>query len=207
MSKYILTDETTYWNGHTLHRIKAIKDFADVKTGDIGGWVQSENNLSQEGECWIADNAKVFGNAEVFGNARVYGGAEVYNYASVYGGAIVYNYARVFSSAKVYGDARVYDNSSVFSSAGVYSSARVYGNAEVRGNSIITSNIITATRSDGYTFTLLPSQDGIYRISAGCRYFTFEEAYEHWTKTRKDTKLGDETFAILRLFEVAKKSS
>ncbi|MFV0295832.1 MAG: hypothetical protein ACK5JT_06905 [Hyphomicrobiaceae bacterium] len=38
---------------------------------------------------------------------------------------------------------------------------------------------------------------GGIKIAAGCRYFTFEEAQEHWRKTRAGTPLGEETFAIL----------
>ena len=43
--KYILTTETKDVNGHTLHRIQAIRDFNDVKTGDLGGWIEKEKNL------------------------------------------------------------------------------------------------------------------------------------------------------------------
>ena len=32
--KYRLTDETKVVSGHTLHRIEALKDFADVHKGD-----------------------------------------------------------------------------------------------------------------------------------------------------------------------------
>lgn len=50
--KYELTNETIEFNGHILHRIKALKDFAykKFKKGDLGGFIESENNLSQEGE-------------------------------------------------------------------------------------------------------------------------------------------------------------
>ena len=75
--KFELTDETREWHGHTLHRIKALKDFADVKAGDIGGYVTNKNNLSQKGNCWIYDNGKVYGKAKVYGNARVSGNALV----------------------------------------------------------------------------------------------------------------------------------
>ena len=37
--KYELTDETVKGYGHTLHRIKALKDFGDVKKGDLGGFI------------------------------------------------------------------------------------------------------------------------------------------------------------------------
>lgn len=43
-----------------LFRIRATKDFEDVKIGDFGGFVQNESNLSQEGDCWIYDEAREF---------------------------------------------------------------------------------------------------------------------------------------------------
>lgn len=35
--KFELTSEQIKVNGHTLHRIKALINFSDVKVGDIGG--------------------------------------------------------------------------------------------------------------------------------------------------------------------------
>ena len=46
-------------------RIRALRDFGYVKTGDIGGFVESERNLSQDGDCWVSGNAQVYGNARV----------------------------------------------------------------------------------------------------------------------------------------------
>ena len=69
MKKYELTDETIEVYGTALHRIKALKDFGNVKKGELGGYVESEHNLSQEGNCWVCGNAKVCGNAEVYGDA------------------------------------------------------------------------------------------------------------------------------------------
>lgn len=40
-------------NGFTYYRIRAIKNFGNIKKGTIGGLIQSENNLSQNGNCWI----------------------------------------------------------------------------------------------------------------------------------------------------------
>ena len=55
MRKYKLTDETItiVRNGKeiTLHRIEALRDLAIAKTGDKGGYVESEANLSHEGTC------------------------------------------------------------------------------------------------------------------------------------------------------------
>ena len=67
--KYKLTKENISYCGKTLYRIEALKDFANVKKGDKGGYVEKEDNLSQEGDCWISDNAKVFDSALVSGKA------------------------------------------------------------------------------------------------------------------------------------------
>ena len=36
--KYKLTEETMCFDGVTLHRIQALKDFGNVETGELGGW-------------------------------------------------------------------------------------------------------------------------------------------------------------------------
>ena len=33
----------------TVYRIKALRDFGDVKTGQLGGWIEKESNLSHDG--------------------------------------------------------------------------------------------------------------------------------------------------------------
>ena len=59
-----------------------------------------------------------------------------------------------------------------------------------------------AHRGDGYTFYLLDTNQG-WRIAAGCRFFTPDEAWKHWTTTRDGTPLGDESLDILTMFELA----
>lgn len=63
--KYELTEETFAVDGHVLRRIKALRDFGDVRKGDIGGWIENKDNLSHDDDCWVHGNAKVHGNAEV----------------------------------------------------------------------------------------------------------------------------------------------
>ena len=71
--KYKLTEETIRVNGRTLYRVEALKDFGDVKKGIKGGYVEKEENLSQNGDCWVSDDAKVYGDAIVCDNAKIYG--------------------------------------------------------------------------------------------------------------------------------------
>jgi len=174
-----------------LQRIRAVKDFGDVKTGDIGGWIEQESNLSHDGDCWVFGHAKVFGCATVFGCAKVDGNAQVFGSAEVRGYAIVFGHAKVFGCAEVFGNAKV------DGCAEVRGCARVRGNAKVYG----------IKRSDGHTFSYVPDEDGAMRVIAGCRYVTMEEARVHWEETRGGTPLGDETMSILEALTVLTKTA
>ena len=69
-TKYEFTGETKIAYGCTLRRIKAIVAIgATVAPGDIGGWIESENNLSVSGNAWVYGDARVYGNARVYGDA------------------------------------------------------------------------------------------------------------------------------------------
>ena len=98
MKKYELTEETVTVYGKTLYRIRAVRDFGSVKTGEFGGYIEKEENLSRFGNAWVSDNAWVFDNARVYDNAWVFGDAWVS------GNARVSDNARVFGNAWVYGD-------------------------------------------------------------------------------------------------------
>ena len=112
MKKFELTTEfITNAFGKKLFRIIALVEFGDVKAGELGGYVEKEENVSQDGNAWVSGDARVYGNAWVNGNAKVYGNAEVYGDtwvsgdAKVYGNAWVSGDARVSGNAWVYGDA------------------------------------------------------------------------------------------------------
>ena len=113
--KFKLTDETITndW-GVTLSRIIALKDFGNVKTGEKGGFVEKEENLSHENDCWV------FGNAKVSGEARVSGEAQVSGEARVCGKAQVFDEAQVSGEARVFGEAQVFDEAQVFAEARVF---------------------------------------------------------------------------------------
>lgn len=59
MKKYELTEETFTVFGKTLYRIRAVRDFGSVKTGEFGGYIEKEENLSHFGDAWVYGNAKV----------------------------------------------------------------------------------------------------------------------------------------------------
>ena len=88
MKKFEFTGETKtislFFRTATLHRIRAIAEFGLVKIGDLGGWIEKEENLSHEGKAWVWGNAEVWGNAKVCGDAEVWGNAEVWGDAEVF---------------------------------------------------------------------------------------------------------------------------
>lgn len=57
MKKFEFTGETKtislFFRTATLHRIRAVAEFALVKIGDLGGWIEKEENLSHEGDAWV----------------------------------------------------------------------------------------------------------------------------------------------------------
>ena len=190
MGKYRLTDETIVLFDATLYRIEALRNFGPIKAGDKGGFVQSYHNLSQEGDCWIYGEAKVFGNAGVYGKAQVYGDAkvygnafvkgdaEVYGRAEVFGNAFVfgrakiYGWAKVFGKAQVYGDAKVFGNAFVHGDAEVHGDAKVFGVAGVYGNALVKGDAIIETGRDYIVFKNWWSSG---------RYFTWTRSNNMWS--------------------------
>ena len=70
MKKFELTSESIVnIFGKRLFRIKALIEFGNVKEGELGGFIEKEENLSHEGNAWVCGDAWVYGNAKVYGNA------------------------------------------------------------------------------------------------------------------------------------------
>ena len=163
-----------------LYRVKALKDFNNVKKGDIGGYIQSEKNLSQYDECWIYDNAVVMGYAVVMGDAKVYCDAQICDNAVVMGDA------RVYSNAIVMGNAKVCDHASVYGNAQVCGNAQIWGYVVIQGNAVVRGNVIVQGNADVSGDAII-SSDKDYIVfknwwSSG-RFFT-------WTRSNNMWKVG-----------------
>lgn len=180
--KYVLTDKTKEIYGHILHRIKAIKDFGDVKKDDLGGWVETEYNLSQFGNCWIYDNAIVCENANVrdnaivCGNTIVYGEVGIWDNAKVRGSAIIGDKVHISEYACIRDYANVYGRASIRDYAVVSGNAKVYGEAIICGGAKIKSDedyaVFKNTWSSGRYFTWTRSNN---KWKVGCFYGSGEE--------------------------------
>lgn len=117
----------TYPGGYTVYRVQALRPiyrglhFPVVQPGALGGYISSEQCLSQDGDCWVEGDAVVLG--KVTDNAQVRDGAFVDETAIVSGCSAVSGMARV-------GDPLTHDSQGgrvLIESAAVTDSARVTG--------------------------------------------------------------------------------
>lgn len=90
--KYELTEnKKTFINAsgksQTLTQIRAIHTFTVitgtvVKAGSLGGWIETEDNLSQEGSCWLDESSEAMNQSQIKGNAFLEG-SSIFDEATV----------------------------------------------------------------------------------------------------------------------------
>lgn len=198
--KYKLTDETITYKGRILRRIEALKDLSGVKKGDKGGFIESENNLSHKDNCWIYNNAMVYGDANISGNAGVFDDARIYGDAWVSGNASIFGNAKVYGSAWVREEVRIYDNVQVFGNEHICGAAEIGGDATV----VSMSDYIVFKNwwSSGRYFTWTRSNN---MWNVGCFHGTGEELI---AKAYKDSELsGKEYERVVKYVELILKDS
>lgn len=111
--RYEFTGVTIEYHGKTLKQIRALVNINLLTdAGDVGGYIESEANLPQDGTGWVSGTAKVFDNAVVLsgtvgGDAKVYGNADVLGTARIHGSSIVTDHAVVHGNADVAGCVRI----------------------------------------------------------------------------------------------------
>lgn len=120
MKKYeLLKRDTIRVDDRTLYRIRAIRDIVDndgniiVSKGELGGFVQSERNLSHQGTCWLYDDAMSYNGAMILDDAIVS------DMARIYGRAMVFSNGKICDEAEVSGLVRVYDGARICENAHV----------------------------------------------------------------------------------------
>ena len=93
--------ETNTW------QIKAKRSFGDVQAGDLGGCINADSTISNEGNCWVYPGSYVT-NSDLKGNAAVRGQSRIKTCVLADEAAVVDS--RVFNS-QVYGKAEILDKS------------------------------------------------------------------------------------------------
>ena len=139
---------------HILFRIRAIRDFDDVKEGDYGGYVESEDNLNQYDDSWLySDAVRISNNTKAWGDARVYGRAKLYNSAEVCDYAVICDLVKLHEDCKVHGRAKLYGNVYVGGISDISGKCEINGTCvDIRGNVKLMGNVYVA----GYV-----SMDGV----------------------------------------------
>lgn len=133
--KYEFTNFSIMYKGHRLHQIRALRDFGNIKKGDVGGHIEGEGNLSHKGDCWVYDNAYVYEDAQICGNAQIG------DYAKIYGHSLV------LDNTCICGKAIVRDYATISDGAIIQCSALVQDSVEVKGQSIIRDNVVLKDRA------------------------------------------------------------
>lgn len=135
-----------------LHRIRALRDIReDVCAGDLGGFVESEENLDQKNSCWIfddalaAENSLVSGDAVLRDNAAARGSATVAGRARLEQNAAAEDFAIVSSGlidgfAVIAGNSGIYENPLTGQAPAVTDRAVVYG--ELGGRIAVSGNVV-----------------------------------------------------------------
>ena len=159
--KYEIT-EITHPKYPWLHRIRARCQVNEqVGPGALGGYVQTEDNLSQDGTCWIYDQAICCEEAVVEDDGRMFDGAVAR------GSALISGDARMFERAVAEG------NSSFFSGE-LKEDARLSGNAVVN-------------RSDNGLYPLIGRKSNVY--GSVCGWFVVNDNIfegEHYLNRTED---------------------
>ena len=162
--------------GTKLYQIKYTKTFKYAKEGELGGYIEKEENLSQEGNAWVSDDARVSGDAWVSGNARVSG------YAQVSGDAVVFGYAQVSGNARVFGDACVSGNACLKSDAD-HCGFDCFGSSNRHTHAYLTS-------------------DNTVEITCGCFRGSIEEFEKKVKNTHAGTVYENQYNAIINVIKI-----
>lgn len=144
-NKYEITDIVGYRFKKKVYRIRALKNFGDVKKGDLGGYVSSYENLSQYGDCWIYDDAAVIQDATLENNSTIH------NTSIMYGTSTAIRNSKIYKSTRICGNSIISD--STISGKSLLKDTRIY-NSRIKGNIITydTSSLINYSNIRGILY-------------------------------------------------------
>lgn len=158
----LLENDTIQVDGRTLYRIQALKDFEvpirnyidepdiggyQIKKGQLGGYVEFEENLSHEGGCWILRYAKAFGkalvkdNAHLIGSATISGDSIIGDYCQMSGGSVVTGQSILLGCTQLNNQAIVED-SIVNGNIGLYGLTAVREKSELTGMVNLSGSVV-----------------------------------------------------------------
>lgn len=177
----LLKDDYIKVGERTAYRIKALKDFGNVKKGDLGGYIAKEENLSHDRNAWVFDNAVVVGE-----EAAVYDDAEIHDNVRVYDRAKVYHDAKVYDSAVIKGP-----NVSVAGDVKVCGDCHIAAGTTATGDNTLTSYRDFVNFKNPYSYneyTWVKNSNKIYRNDPGLFLFGASNPNETIEQFRESEK-------------------
>lgn len=214
--KFELTGESRIYNGRTLFRIRALKDFYNMRAGELGGWLERESNLSQDGTAWVTESAMVMDRAHVQDGAVVQSDSILSGKVNVFGKAIITS-GVIKDEAKVGGyasvsRAEIAENAVVIDDAAIYPNAKIGGNARIEGKAQIGGDAVIKSTSDYFcvypignlempsdclVFTAFKSSDGVQCAHDGT-LAEFTDFFDNKVTKRFDYPESQQVWEVLR---------
>ena len=190
MKKYEITD-IAHPDNPNLHRIRAVTDLTeDVLKGMLGGYVESYNNLDQEGRAWISEDAIACENAVVCGDAVLTDHAVAKGCAYVGNNAMMTDHAIAQDDAAICGGlltgescvcgyAVIRQDEQTLCAPIIDGSARVYG--EISGNVVCRGDavVLPGTKLDNRTQDCFVLEDDRVSVQTASRTPPPKEPHTH----------------------------
>lgn len=169
--KYKLTKEKKIVSGRLVYRIEALKDFdtiidRPVKKGDKGGWVESEANLSQEGNCWLFDDACGYENSRRTENSVGYDRSLQFGDSVQSGNSKQSGSSQQSGNSRQSGNSKQYGNSCQSGDNCQYGNERIF---RICGDDYL---VIPNCGDENRAITV---QDKYNYVAAGCFQGTYKE--------------------------------
>lgn len=146
MAKYKMTSNqksvtNTSKDSYILTQVEAIDTFTTIdgtliKAGSLGGWIETESNLSQEGKCWLDSKSTSVDRSQIKENAYLQD-SNLFDDA-IATGDVYLNYSFLSDSSVVCGKSKVY-----FSH--IKKDSLLDGNSEVIESSLTNVRVVVGT--------------------------------------------------------------
>lgn len=168
-----------------LYRIRALIDIPryGVKAGDYGGFIETEDNLSHSGDCWIRDDAIVADNATLSEYAIAENRAYIGAFSHVGGLAKISDRASVTDNAHIDGDAWISGHATIGDYCQISGGVKIDGQVYIHDYVRITGRVYIGVDIDLQGDAVIKSMADIIIFknfwSSG-RYFTWTRSNNRW---------------------------
>ena len=150
-NKYeMIKEDFIIYKGRKLYRIRALKDLYNVRKGQLGGYIESEDNLAIDRDCWVFEDAKAYEHTYITDGVRLLNKSEAYGNSKLSGDVTLWDSSKVYGDANVSEDVTLWDNSKIYGDAVVYGSASLWDNSKIYGEARVSGVVELEDRSEVY---------------------------------------------------------